>query len=66
MLFLDSRKDAFGKWNVKKGVYEPDPRQNFECHHIGVDYHMNTLKKKKPKKPGRLELTEWKPGNTAG
>ena len=58
MKFLDSRKAKIGKWNVKKGVYEPDPRQMYEIHHLGINHHLKTLKKKKLSKPGRLELTK--------
>ena len=36
-IFLVS--DKFETWNVKKGVYEPNPQQTIEIHHLGEKHH---------------------------
>ena len=37
--WITMKNEPFEKWNVKKGIYEPNPRQNMEIHHLGKHYH---------------------------
>ena len=38
-MWMSMKNEPFEKWNVKKGIYEPNPKQNMEIHHLGRHYH---------------------------